>query len=126
MTPSAKDGTIRTGDDWLDLRIEGHELWLVDDDNTVAYARGASFRWAVLAGDLELEIVQKRIGWTESAIKRNGVEIGVVRAHQLARNVTIDMEESLDLPLLLFVTCVALREWRETTGSTTGTSQSDA
>lgn len=95
-------------------RFDGDQLWLLDDERQVGYAKGMTVRWHLAIGERSLLISQGKMGTNQSAIMENDELVSEVggggfplKVVELNRSAGLSDEEQA------FVVAVALLGWRE-------------
>jgi hypothetical protein len=96
------------------VRLDGNQLWLLDDDRTVGFAVGDSSEWHLLLDDREYALEQPKIGNNNAALMSNGQRIGEIEGKGFPlRIVTLDIRGGLRDEQTAFVAMVTLLGWRE-------------
>lgn len=99
----------------FELRTEQFEVWLVDDEESIGYARGSAGRWELALGDRNLMLAQPAIGRMQSTLVEGETLQGEVRsADKLLRKVLVNLTDELTATHQAFVAAIAIRGWRET------------
>ncbi|MGB0872885.1 MAG: hypothetical protein ACPGWS_06785 [Solirubrobacterales bacterium] len=112
-----RDGEIRVGEKWFELRTQGTEVWLVHDEQPVGYAKGAATRWQVDVAGRSLRLTQPVPGAQVTDLTSGSQTLGQVRsADKLIRTVLVNIVEDIAPTYQAFVAAIAIRGWRETLG----------
>lgn len=109
-----------------DVRREGKEIWLMDDERLVGYATGNADDWHLLIEDKPYAIDQPRPGTNHSALMSGSERVAEIsgrgfplRAAQLTSTLNLTDEQKA------FVMMIVLLGWRESDRSLFSSTEGD-
>jgi len=98
----------------FDIRNEGHEVWMLDDERLVGYAKGQETHWHLLIDDKAFAIEQEKLGSNSSVLKRGEETVGSFEGKGFPlKMVRFDDQVGFDSHTATFLVLVALVGWRE-------------
>lgn len=110
-----RDGEMTVGEESFELRTEGFEVWLMDGEDSRAYAKGAATRWEVDLDGRALLLTQPSFGKSISDLTEGDRTIGQLRAaDRLLRKVLVNVADDVSPQHQAFLAAIAIRGWRET------------
>jgi hypothetical protein len=124
------------GRDDLDFALTGHEyeirtekdqVWLLEGERTVGFAKGAAHWWHVLLDDVEYKIEQPKMGNNHSLLSKGETQIGEFGGIGFPLR-ALEFRGELDIPedQQAFVALIVLMGWREADRSLLGASATGA
>lgn len=112
---------IRPGHDY-NFRSDGDQVWLLDDEREVGYAKGSDLRWQLAVGGHALTVEQMKYGVNHSTIEEDGAIVAEVRGSGFPlKLVETNGDAGLSDEQLVFVVAIALVGWRESDRAMIGT-----
>ena len=97
-----------------EIRMQGDELWLLDGDREVGYAKGMQNSWEVILDERSLELDQPKIGVSHTYVREGGNAIGqFAGAGFPLRSFRSDGELGTTDEQTAFLALVVLTAWRE-------------
>jgi hypothetical protein len=115
--PSAtgsRDGSIVDDLREFEIRVEPYEIWMLLDEQTIAYASGNVTGWSILLDQVKYDILQPKPGFDKSDILREGRQFGTISATKVGLDVTLQMSSRFDPAVEAFFAMVAIMGWRQT------------
>lgn len=110
-----RDGELVVDGKELELRTEKQEVWLVDGEESIAYAQGTSTRWELTLEDRGFLLTQPALGKLQSTLMEGETVIGEVRsADKLMKKVLVNVSDEFSSTQKAFVAAIVIRSWRET------------
>lgn len=118
------DFSAKGGD--YDVRLEGDEIWLMDEDRLVGYASGNANDWHLLIDDRPYSVDQPKLGSTHSALMSGTERVAEIsgsgfplRAAELTTTLNLSDEQKA------FVVMIVLLGWRESDRSLFSSTEGD-
>lgn len=109
-----RDGELVVDGKEFELRTEQHEVWLVDGEESIAYAQGTATRWEFTIDDRAFLLTQPALGKLQSTLTEGETVIGEVRsADKLMKKVLVNLSDEFTPTQKAFVAAIAIRGWRE-------------
>lgn len=97
-----------------EIRMQGDELWLLDGDREVGYAKGSQNSWQVILEERALELDQPKLGVAHTYVKEHGQAIGqFAGAGFPLRAFRSDGELRTTEEQTAFLALIVLTGWRE-------------
>lgn len=110
-----RGGELKIDSARYELRCEEYDVWLMSDEESLAYARGQAQKWTVLIDDREFELVQPAFGKHSTDVTSAGLQIGQIRStNNYMSSVLVNLSDDLSLIDQAFIAAIAIRGWRET------------
>lgn len=110
-----RGGELRVDSERFELRCEKYDVWLMDGEESLAYARGQAQKWTVLIDEREFELNQPAFGKHSTDVTSAGIQIGQIRStNSYMSSVLVNLSDELDLTIQAFFAAIAIRGWRET------------
>jgi hypothetical protein len=111
---SRKGLWVSAPDHDYDVLVEGQEIWLLDGEREVAYAKGFQNSWDLILGERTLKVDQPKIGVSHSFIREDNRQIGqFVGSGFPLRALRSEGELGISEEHLTFLAAVVLTGWRE-------------
>lgn len=118
--------SISHSDHEYDVRCQGDEIWLIDDEREVGYAKGGVGSWQLIFGEQHLELVQPKPGNNNSELMWDVSRVGEIEGSGFpVRSIGVVVRIDLSEEQQAFLAMVALLGWRESDRSLFGSMQTN-
>lgn len=108
-------GEIKIDSERHELRCDKYDVWLMEGEESLAYASGQGQKWTILIDEREFELNQPAFGKHSTDVTSGGVQIGQIRStNSYMSSVLVNLSDELDLTIQAFFAAIAIRGWRET------------
>jgi hypothetical protein len=109
-----------------DVRREGEEIWLMDDERLVGYATGNSNDWHVLIDEKSYSVDQPKLGNNNSALMAGTERVAEITGSGFPlRAVQLDTIRAFTDEQKAFVVMIVLLGWRESDRSLFSSTEGD-
>lgn len=97
-----------------EIRLDGEQIWLVDGEREVGYAKGAQEHWTVIVGDTVVDVDQPQPGVNHSYVKIGGRRVGQFAGSGFPlRSFASEGEIELNDEHTAFLAAIVALGWRE-------------
>lgn len=97
-----------------EVRLEGEQVWLVDGDREVGYAKGAQEHWTVIVGGTVVDVDQPQPGVNHSYVRIGGRRVGQFAGNGFPlRSFASEGEIELNDEHTAFLAAIVALGWRE-------------